>query len=973
MVRTNILTTLLGSFILLLSGCDNATWENLDVRKGDVQIAQPEAINYNNDPDRIMGSLDTIDIFGHTDLPLEGISEKVPYPGNWWSLRGGGINHRWDGNSYSPAEKYDLVFRNWTPVDGYLDLPRFTSPLSEDGWQDTFDEWYDAMGPVARREIDQSNRRAFDENDNDNDGQIDEQNDWDGLESWFGHCNGWAAAAITVDEPLHPAYMTTPAGDTIRYEISDVKALLTDSYYGTTSTGFLARRCNRRPAPDCGVMAETACRSEPACSWTSTSEDEGSCSVITAYTWNTDDDGRVEEEECRDTNPGSLYLVTTNYLGRHKKAYVIDTNFDWQVWNFPVYRYEILDQHHVTAAEATELVGVSAETGYPYNGSAEKYAYVKMKIWYVSDGINPNKRPVGHLVENYDHEQTLEFVLELSSEDRVIGGEWVGASKTNHPDFVWVPLGNPRPNNTLLSWNSVESVYAKSRSGVGTRKNVNIDGTAVGITDTVDLSGVDANANRVELFVDLEGDSASHKYTVTLTNPDGESFSVQRNAGSSLKGWWPYDFGASALSSLAGGTNDGTWTLTVAGATNIKSWTLSVWELIEDHGNNADAATPVEAGVHDGVVDYVSDEDWFSVTLAAGDTLTAETGLGGLTDTMLFLYGTDGTTQLAVNDDIAPGNYASRIVSTVAEAGTYYVRVKAYQNAASTSMLTGSYTLTVAVDPADGGGNTGGFDWGSACDDGSGEFQQPITQGAVVEVGEIPPNKANVRIALVSPEDVDIQLIDKVSGTEIIAWPRGMLNGPIEECTTYESVEYCYSGYNGTNGNRGHEWIEVRGVTNRQLVMKAYGYRAGDATVTYSWEAPEDCVDAGSGSFTQPLVQGDIVEVGLIPTGKANIRISLTSDNDVDIQLYDGTTKIVVWDSTGDHGLLNGPTAESVTYRDMVISYSGYNGTNGNRGHEYITISGTVTTDLTMKAYAYRAGTAQVDYAWGLTEEELAP
>lgn len=81
----------------------------------------------------------------------------------------------------------------------------------------------------------------------------------------------------------------------------------------------------------------------------------------------------------------------------------------------------------------------------------------------------------------------------------------------------------------------------------------------------------------------------------------------------------------------------------------------------------------------------------------------------------------------------------------------------------------------------------------------------------------------------------------------------------------------------------------------------------------------------------------------------------------------------MAWDSAGDYGLLHGHAAESVDYLGMTISYSGYNGTNGNRGHEYITITGTVTTDLTMRAYAYRTGTAQLDYAWGLTEEELAP
>ena len=36
---------------------------------------------------------------------------------------------------------------------------------------------------------------------------------------------------------------------------------------------------------------------------------------------------------------------------------------------------------------------------------------------------------------------SLDFVLELDADDRIVGGEWVGGSKSRHPDFIWVPLG----------------------------------------------------------------------------------------------------------------------------------------------------------------------------------------------------------------------------------------------------------------------------------------------------------------------------------------------------------------------------------------------------------------------------------------------------------------------------------------------------------------------------------------------------
>jgi hypothetical protein len=109
--------------------------------------------------------------------------------------------------------------------------------------------------------------------------------------------------------------------------------------------------------------------------------------------------------------------------------------------------------------------------------------------------------------------------------------------------------------------------------------------------------------------------------------------------------------------------------------------------------------------------------------------------------------------------------------------------------------------------------------------------------------------------------------------------------------------------------------------------------------------------------------------VGVIPAGKTNVKVTLSCDSDVDIQIYDGGTSIVMWPS----GILSGAGKQSTTYGGMTVHYSGYNGDGTNLGHEYIVIEGTLTKDLTMKAFGYKAGDAQVDYFWGLSDEEIAP
>ena len=74
-------------------------------------------------------------------------------------------------------------------------------------------------------------------------------------------------------------------------------------------------------------------------------------------------------------------------------------------------------------------------------------------------------------------------------------------------------------------------------------------------------------------------------------------------------------------------------------------------------------------------------------------------------------------------------------------------------------------------------------------------------------------------------------------------------------------------------------------------------------------------------------MKDDIVEVGVIPAGKSNIKIQLTADMDIDIQLYDGSTKLVAWSADGSHGMLSGAAKQVLDYQGIKVVWSGYNGT----------------------------------------------
>ena len=96
-----------------------------------------------------------------------------------------------------------------------------------------------------------------------------------------------------------------------------------------------------------------------------------------------------------------------------------------------------------------------------------------------------------------------------------------------------------------------------------------------------------------------------------------------------------------------------------------------------------------------GNLEDAGDVDWFGFTAMQGVTYTIEAILsqsaqGALADSTLTVYGTNGTTQLAFNDD--PNGPESKIVWTAPALGTYYVQV------AAPGDETGAYDLKITAD-----------------------------------------------------------------------------------------------------------------------------------------------------------------------------------------------------------------------------------------------------------------------------------
>lgn len=609
-------------------------------------------------------------------LPKAGEATNVPWAGSYWPTYEDNLNKRWAGpNSKTAIEKWEKAFGVTANLDD-----RISKEYGIDSINGT-DCTKDA-------DCDSTKGEACAMREGETDGTC--------IETWFGICHAWAPAAIMELEPVSPVEYNG-----VTFEVNDLKALASLQYDKALNVSFLSLRCDENSQGE---------------------------------EWQLDAYGNPLAEGCADTNAGSFHVVITNFLGLKGESLVEDRTYDYQVWNQPLRSFEVTTMETLSAIEAAVKAGDADATDYTFNEDAVEFRYVELTLEYIGESDSRTDGNLGSTIDLYTHSDDYQYILELDGSGNIVGGEWVGASKVAHPDFLWLP---------------------------------------------------------------------THKGEAELAMADGKT------------------------------------------GTGIK---------------------------------------WSDVDALLAASMTDEKG--------------------------APG----------------------------------------------------GFDWGEGCEGGNGAFNQLIAHEAAITVGTIPEGKSGVSVQLKSDADVDIQLIDKATGTEIVAWPDGLYAEEGEGCVTYEGHKVCHSGYNGDGSNYGHEWLNIEGDLSREFVLKAYGYASGNAAVTYSFEAASDCVDEGEGSFDQPIAESDVLAVGIIPAGKTNIRIDLVADADVDVQLFDGAHAIVQWPD----GDLKAADQGSTTYEGATVTYSGYLGKDGNKpGQEFITIEGELKSDLIVKAFGYQAGEAEVTYSWG--------
>ncbi|MED5369485.1 MAG: helix-hairpin-helix domain-containing protein [Myxococcota bacterium] len=254
--------------------------------------------------------------------------------------------------------------------------------------------------------------------------------------SWWGHCNGWAAAAILTDEP-RDAVSVDLKGQSVEFTTADLKGLLTEAHYSTNSR-FYGKRYYK------------------------------------------------EGDDITDLSPAAFHKLITFYLKEQRIPLVFDTTASEAVWNFPAYDASVVVQEttdpgmasriNVNTADGetlqvldgigpayaeriiehrewygpfqslddmTAVRGIGSATVEGFRDQATVEAFqrtfdVVVEVTLTSDGVDETHLD-GSTPESFT--ETWGYTLVTDADGRVVSGTWDDENK--HPDFAWVPYNNP--------------------------------------------------------------------------------------------------------------------------------------------------------------------------------------------------------------------------------------------------------------------------------------------------------------------------------------------------------------------------------------------------------------------------------------------------------------------------------------------------------------------------------------------------
>ena len=231
----------------------------------------------------------------------------------------------------------------------------------------------------------------------------------EGILPWWGHCNGWAAAAVLFPEPHAES---THSG--VTFSVGDQKALLSELGQEVNADFF-------------GLRSDTDDPEDPA---------------------------------FQDIFPNQFFLVLTNLVGKGQSL-VMDRYTGSQVWNHPIAGYLI------SPVTPNDDLGTDPSAPEVYR------VLVTTQVWWLRDDVDPETQTEPFTFQDgpsfdsrvlryevwldgpphFDEAGNLTSagkVILSRKENVVYGGYWRNADLdllNSHPDYLWSPMSLAPPEH----------------------------------------------------------------------------------------------------------------------------------------------------------------------------------------------------------------------------------------------------------------------------------------------------------------------------------------------------------------------------------------------------------------------------------------------------------------------------------------------------------------------------------------------
>lgn len=142
-----------------------------------------------------------------------------------------------------------------------------------------------------------------------------------------------------------------------------------------------------------------------------------------------------------DNDPLAFHQYLIEYIGEQKIPFAADLDHGIEVWSFAIYRYEMDVTEHAAYDDVACAITYASDFVPPdFNGTQPNYRNYYYRLYKATDG-------------SYTH------------------GIWINGSENNHPENVWMPIGQ-KAENPYLDYDIIRNIVLSVDDETEDRENL---------------------------------------------------------------------------------------------------------------------------------------------------------------------------------------------------------------------------------------------------------------------------------------------------------------------------------------------------------------------------------------------------------------------------------------------------------------------------------------------------------------------